>query len=808
MFWRMLKKDLADKKGLNLILLIFMCLASVLTVASAIILYLNTAGKAGMYDRVNAADVAVLTVRDLNGVEENQEEVISWLTSREDVEDVELSQMIRIRSNAISFEGFSNDEYSSIVNTTYYACDLSAQHDLATDLDGDLLDLPYGTDALPQSIHRETGLKIGDTVNVVTQMGNIYEFRVGAFTKDPSVTQWSRIIFNNEDFEVLLSESPVTYDLYMVDMKGFTASVDETQLISDLREKEDQFGEIVSSNILHGYNAANEVAIATNATMIIVASFLIVMVFMTVSFTIRTAIKSEEKELGMLKALGIESVSFNWLFAAKYLALSAIGTLAGFGGGIALAGIYIKYLDLGMLMPSVRPLIILAAASSLMIFMLIILFVAVALRRMKKISIMDVIAGENRGERFGKIPGLFLHRIKNINIPFYLALTDLFTKIKRYSFLILAYVRGMALIITMLEINNTINTDYWIIKYWGRPPFDFIIDLPDDVMDSYTERGGSVRGAYDVINEELKAEGIPAHVGYFGYYLPAVLTYDGREYEAQIQFNFPYKADGELDRGVNPVLRNEVIMDEYHAWANGIGIGDTVSLQYYRYSGDGLTSDLVTEDFIVTGLIDSPTARMNLIMSDAFEGCARGDVYQSGNTIDAPQEKYPEVLEQLRAKFGNGSVRDRQEEVMYSLNENGDLSTIMLYILIPLIVLMMILVTVLYLSINLLDETSEIALLKCTGFSNGDIKAWQILRALLMLLATAVTAVIMDNTLVLLFIRKIFVSIGNIMHFEPNKDILHFYVLTPVLIIAGILLVVSIVIRKVNSIELWRIRND
>ena len=67
MFWRMLRKDLADKKGLNVILLLFMCFASVLTVASAILLYANTLGLKVTEDKVNAADLFIVSERDLDG---------------------------------------------------------------------------------------------------------------------------------------------------------------------------------------------------------------------------------------------------------------------------------------------------------------------------------------------------------------------------------------------------------------------------------------------------------------------------------------------------------------------------------------------------------------------------------------------------------------------------------------------------------------------------------------------------------------------------------------------------------------------
>ena len=60
---------------------------------------------------------------------------------------------------------------------------------------------------------------------------------------------------------------------------------------------EDEFGEIVASYTSHGYNPDHESSVLLNVIMMICSVFLIIMVFMTVSFTIKTAIKREEKEL-------------------------------------------------------------------------------------------------------------------------------------------------------------------------------------------------------------------------------------------------------------------------------------------------------------------------------------------------------------------------------------------------------------------------------------------------------------------------------------------------------------------------------
>ena len=183
---------------------------------------------------------------------------------------------------------------------------------------------------------------------------------------------------------------------------------------------------------------------------------------------------------------------------------------------------------------------------------------------MKKISIMDVIAGENRGERFKKLPGIFLHKIGRINIPFYLALTDLTNMIKRYSFLIIAYTMALTLLLAFIEVRATANTKYWITKYWGYPDFDFAMDLPDQVEEKYIERGGNIKGAYDIVNRELEEAGIPAKLDYF-LWCDVATEFNGNSHTSFLQYHIPDGMYTDVYDGVRPKLRNEVMLDAYHA---------------------------------------------------------------------------------------------------------------------------------------------------------------------------------------------------------------------------------------------------
>ena len=807
MFLRMLKKDITEKKALNVILLLFMCFASILTVCSAIVLLSNTLSLKETKKKVNATEVTIVSDRDLKGIKERQEAVLEWLSQNENVKEAELSETIIFASNAVDYVGFEEDSAANIINNFTYAFDLPHDHNLVTDLDGKEIELGYGMTAISEYVQILTKMNVGDKVRITTQMGNIYEFEIAAITKDPGINGWYRMFFNSEDFEVLKADSPVISDVYMIKLNDGNTHMDQTQIINDFTDREEEFGSIVGSYTMNGYNSASLSSVVLNTMLIVISFFFIIMVFMTISFTIKTAIKNEEKELGMLKALGVESASFNWLFAAKYLFIASVATVIGFFGGIHIAGLTIKYLLHGQLKPSPLPMIMVAAAAALMEFAVILLFVSLSLRRMKKISIMDVIAGENRGERFKKLPGLFLHKIKNINIPLYLAVTDLTNRIKRYSFLIIAYTMGFTMIIMALEIEHTSNTAYWLEEGWKYPRFDFTADFTDDMMDKYVQRGGSVKGAYDIFNKELEEAGIPAHINYYNYCENIKTTFKGKNIVSYLQFD-RHPETMTLYEGVAPKLKNEVLLDAYHADIHGIKIGDTISVEYYKYNDDGITYDLVSEDFIVTGTYDAACAELIVVTSNEFEGAARGYTTGLGGQIDAPKKDHDKYIEKMREMYGKTVIKTQEEEVEYQLHEMGNVFKLVLGILVPLIVFMMIMVTILYQSVNIIDETPDIALLKCSGFDNKSIKSWQVIRSIIITVISTIVSIVILNTGVYAFLRAMFYLFSNIMKYNPNRDVLRYYIALPTLIVFVIAVVLYITLTGIKKIELWKLRDN
>ena len=120
------------------------------------------------------------------------------------------------------------------------------------------------------------------------------------------------------------------------------------------------------------------------------------------------------------------------------------------------------------------------------------IFILHSLRCMNKISVMDTIHGENKGERFKKIPGMFLHKKKLMNIPLFLALGDILGKIKRYAYLIFTYVVSVSMVLLVIQVKDSICSMEYVKKYLQYNALDFDYEISDAYYTKLYEKEGAV----------------------------------------------------------------------------------------------------------------------------------------------------------------------------------------------------------------------------------------------------------------------------------------------------------------------------
>ena len=201
---------------------------------------------------------------------------------------------------------------------------------------------------------------------------------------------------------------------------------------------------------------------------------MIIIVLFTIGFTIRSVIKKEERELGIMKALGTDSVSFRWLVAAKYIAFAivggAIGAVIGIPMGNVLIGRFYYNISYSISVFDYAAAIL----SAVFIILLVILFIYHSMKRINKISVMDVLHGEARLERIKHSDRFQLNKRRKMNIPLFLALSDIFGNFKRYILLFVAFTLGSLVVVTNIQIRDSVISTDFLYKFYTFKHFDLV----------------------------------------------------------------------------------------------------------------------------------------------------------------------------------------------------------------------------------------------------------------------------------------------------------------------------------------------
>lgn len=809
MFLRILKKDLQERIGLNIVLFVFMVVASTLVVISTLQLYANWEGYDRTFKVCNSSDVFLVNNQSVSERSKQIEEMNRWLSNRIDVKNIEYYETIRFNSKTLDFDNYDERNSNAFKSQIYYLIMHPIEQNLVLDMDDRPFCVENGCIAIPKSLQILTGAEIGDKLRVTSQMGYIYEFKISHVYKDPAAMQFCRLIVSDADYKVLYDESPMKYDFYAIQQDDGSNLKTQLNLIRDFIQEEEDFVNFSFASARDDINDNVIMARVVTLFMSLISIFMILLILMTIRFTLISAIKREEREIGMMKAIGVNSLYYKWLFAAKYIAFVVVGGVSGAVFGIPINNIMLKQFSFNTIYPPRLITIVIAIVTVLFLAVFMILFIFVAMRRIDKVNVMDAFYGENRGERFKKMTGFFLNKRRHIDLSLFLAIADLYGRIKRYIFLMVAYMFGISIILILMHLKDSVVSEEFYIKYGAISKLDFEITLSPEMRSEYKARGGSERGLIKLINEDFISYEIPAVIEIFDGYR-GTMYFEGKEYYPLMYWGIEDTADVTYRQGsIPPRLYNEVALDYYTAYKEDIEIGDIISIKYDKRTEDNLTSKLVIEDFIVTGLFDYiGNGVSRVIMGNEFNNAVSVFTTRFKAEILAPEAEKPYYIEKMREIYGIDCVQD-QEQLINNLSGNWNiiLSSIRNTMSVV-VVMLLVLITILYQNIYMEEEISSVALLKSMGIDNRSIKKWHYLRVVILGIGAFLMAVLFTVTFGNLFMKMAFEVLLKMAGFSFRVNLITCYILLPIVLLIIVTLVLALMLKPIEKIQIWRIRNE
>lgn len=804
MFFKMLKSDLKQKKGLNVVLFVFMTVASILIFVGSVQVYNFFTGNTRNKEVCNISDLIMVSNTSGSLKESSRSGYDDVLSKNSHVTDYYRKEMLGLELQKLDFEYFDETIENGIQYYNHYLMTVPKENNLLFDLDDNPFYVENGTVYLAENLRTLCMADVGQKLRITTDMGNVYELTIAGFYKQPYIGYSKWYIVSDADYKLFESECFTTFDFYGIDLDEISYYVSEDIVQSLLTKAPVNASDLQDANNSDDYILGYVLAVFIT----LIAVFLILIIIMTIRFTMIAALKDEEKEIGMMRAMGVDSFSFRWLFAAKYIAFAVIGGIIGIIVGFPLSKSVLMMFSSSNITPDAGIMGAIGLISVVFIVAVIIAFSLSVMQRINKISVIDAIRGENRGERFGKSSSMLLHKRQIMPVPFYLAASDILKRFKRYLFLFVAYTLGVLIILITVNLRNSvISTDF--MKYYLTYQMDFNINMDEKMVTDYIKRSQQEnKDIWQLINEDIEKAGIPAYIDNEHYMASGKLKINGNDINMNV-----YYGKGDIsklsyrDGSTIPTKKDEAALSYYTASMLGIQIGDKITLSIPTYSDDGLTETYNEETFTVTAFINimeggTPSA----ILGGEYENPTNNSMWMA-MIINAEGSKKEEAFAKLQELFGADKITTGQEYVEMALYEYNELFTLLEYVMGGAVICILILMTYLYSSIFIAEEKQEIALLKSMGFTDVAIKASHIFRMLILSIVSVILGEILLKTAGQAGVSVLMETLG-LTGFGFLPEYLMSFIIIPVIVIGAIIVTQWLNLKNINNIAVWNISDE
>lgn len=763
MYLNILKKDLKRKRAMNLILLLFIILATMF-VASSVNNVINVTTALDRYfEMANVPDYFVVAMNKNLAVD-----IDETVRSASAVDHYETEDILYL-----STENFIYEDGDIVLEqgTHLVQSDIYMNYFLP---DGNILEtVGQGELYMAESKADAFGIDVGDKL-IIEVNGVSREFVLADKIKDALFGSGQstiiRYIISEEDFACFLSAENAE-EYYGGTLVYLYSSNMETAL--------PQIKPLVDNSLLTMDKALVKFFyifdVIVVGILLVVSILLIIIAFVVLRFTISFTLSEEFREIGVMKAIGIGNFKIRGLYLVKYMGLSVIGAAIGLAFSFLFGKMLMSISSQAIIVGNQSPILV-NILCAVLVIAVILLFCYGCTGKVKKLTPIDAIRNGQTGERFRKKSLMSLSKSKFPMAPF-LALNDIVSSPRRYSIITLTFFLCLALLLVLSATVSTMNSNS-LATAFGWADCDICLDNKI-IMECMQEDGRERLEKYlEEMEQTLAESGIPAKCYQEMMFM---LPVSFGENESNIAI---YQGTGstmdmyEYTAGISPQNTDEIAITRIAADNLNANIGDTVTVK--NIDGD--------KEYIISAFFQSMNMQGSGIRlhSDAYINYvqAAGSPYTQIAFTDHPDSKEIERrMEEIRRTFPEyENVRTCAEAVADMLGITETLDAVKSFVVV-LSILLAALITVLMERSFIAKEQGEIALMKAVGIRNGKIYAYHTLRFLFVGIIVVMIGEIFAMPLTHLCMDPIFEMMG--MELAPSYviDPVEMYLVFPVVIL-------------------------
>ncbi len=771
MLKRILLKDLTRNKVVTTTLFIFILLASMLVSSATNVIVELTDSMTSLFQKSHAPHYVQMYSGKLN-----QEEIDKFSSKTPCAKEQQTTELLNINGANIFLGNNGKNQANSVLENSFTK--QNDKFDFLLDMDNQIMQIKDGEIGVPVYYMKQYNLKIGNTIKIIN--GNFFmEFTIKDFIRDaqmnPSLVTSKRFLISDNDWNTLkanIGESEYLIEFLLNDINKinkFETLYQSTKL--------PQIGTSITYPIYQVLNALSDGIVVI--IVILISILLIVISVLCLRFTLITTIEEDYREIGVMKAIGIQNSNIQNLYLTKYLLIASLASSLGYILSLFIGSFFTKNINLymGTVNKSTFSILI-PFIGSVLVFVSIVFFCKIILKKLKKISAVDALRSSKsiNSVKYGYNLQLYKNKITNTNM--FLGLNEVVRKFTTYGLLCFVYMICIFLMIVPLNFLNTIQSPEFI-TYMGAGKSDIRIDLQrakqtqhlfNSILqniknDSDIEKYASfTTSSYKIKNKDGELENIKIENGNFKTF---PLTY--------LKGSAPIKEDEIALSTINANELEKSIGDNLSVFSKNKELTLTVSGIYQDITYGGKTAKAMLpseEDNILWNIIN-----LNI---------------KSGVNLE-------DKLKQYSIDYSPAKVTDMNNYISQTLG--SVISQLRLVIKLSFIISVAIssLITAMFFKMLIAKDTSQTATMLSLGFSTRDIRIQYITRALLVLIIGVGLGIILANTLG----QKISgLLLSGILNLQFVVNPLVIYILCPAILILTIFITITVISRTINKIKI------
>lgn len=712
MYFRIIRNDIAQSKLITATTTMFITIAAVL-ITLATVLGVNLSGSIdNLLEQTKSPHYM-----QMHGGEIDKERMQKFAEGNQGVEQYQISEFLNIEGGKIqvgeySFADNVQDNGIAVQNKAF---------DFMLDLENQPIQVNKGEVYAPIAYVKEGLIKVGDELTIAGKKLHV-KGAVRDGQMNSNFASSKRFLVSEEDYDALFSEGTLEYIIQfrlndLSQLNEFEAAYRNADL-----EMNGPSGTLGLFKVINAISDGIMIAVLLMVSLLVVA-----MAFMCIRFTLLAKIEEDFKEIGVMKAIGLQVKDIKKIYLAKYTMVAFIGIGIGYLLSIPLSRQLLADIKLVMGESGKEGFSqLIGLAGVVLLFLLILSYVSLLLNRFKKISAVKAIRTNGSEEKSATGKPLSLRTFKWLPTNVFMGLVDVVSRKKMYTTMLLVFMLASFIMIVPGLTYQTMASDSFT-EYLGYGKMDMMASL---YQDEESETHAALLEKKMAADQEIEAYNEITTKPF------KVKEENGADSILTIELGDHVRFSVEYIEGKAPVKENEIALSQLNAEEYQKQLGDTLTIIQNSKEKELVLCGVYANIFnggktAKAAFVDTTTETM---WKSYFIKLA--DPTQAENKMNEYKTELP------FAKIYNVSLYKEQifGPTIHSIGMMAIGSIAVALFITGL-------VTALFMKLLTVKDRKEIAALKAIGYTNKDIASQYLSRSLIILVVGLLLGTLLASTL-------------------------------------------------------------